>query len=318
MTLSFRTLSFKLGILPSMLVASLALGACQNSTSPNEKEKTEHAKAVDNELDNEDEALDANETTDKPITDYKSAEQTMISTLSDHRWTLISVMGKKSQPLNELAAVKDEVRLSFNQYQGQDTLNYSVGCNTISANYQLQGSVLSVDDSMSTKMLCPDLNAAENSLIDLMEGDSQIVVTKNDASQEEQTVLTQLTNEETTLVWEGQLTDQAKYNSKGETVFWAVNAKKISCNDTTADMCLQVKPITYDNQGIKSREGKWVPFAGVIDGYHPDGKHDEILRIQRYTVDADANIPASDSDLEAPSSAYAYVLDAVIESSVAE
>ncbi|MGP5338555.1 META domain-containing protein [Psychrobacter maritimus] len=216
MRLSFRTLSFKLGILPSMLVASLALGACQNSTSTNEKEKTEHAKAVDNEV----MASDADETTDEPITDNKSAEQAMISTLSDHRWTLISVMGNESQPLNELAAVKDEVRLSFNQYQGQNTLNYSVGCNTISANYQLQGSVLSVDDSMSTKMLCADLNAAENSLIDLMEGDSQIVVTKNDASQEEQAVLTQLTNEETTLVWEGQLTDQAKYNSKGETVFW--------------------------------------------------------------------------------------------------
>lgn len=314
MRLSFRTLSFKLGILPSMLVASLALGACQNSTSTNEKEKTEHAKAVDNEV----MASDADETTDEPITDNKSAEQAMISILSDHRWTLISVMGNKSQPLNELAAVKDEVRLSFNQYQGQNTLNYSVGCNTISANYQLQGSVLSVDDSMSTKMLCADLNAAENSLIDLMEGDSQIVVTKNDASQEEQTVLTQLTNEETTLVWEGQLTDQAKYNSKGETVFWAVNAKKTSCNDTTSEMCLQVKPITYDNQGIKSSEGQWAPFAGVIDGYQPDGKHDEVLRIQRYALDADTNTAANDNLLEAPSEAYAYVLDAVIESAVAE
>ena len=304
MRLSFRTLSFKLGILPSMLVASLALGACQNSTSTNEKEKTEHAKAVDNEV----MASDADETTDKPITDNKSAEQAMISTLSDHRWTLISVMGNESQPLNELAAVKDEVRLSFNQYQGQNTLNYSVGCNTISANYQLQGSVLSVDDSMSTKMLCADLNAAENSLINLMEGDSQIVVTKNDASQEEQAVLTQLTNEETTLVWEGQLTDQAKYNSKGETVFWAVNAKKTSCNDTTSEMCLQVKPITYDNQGIKSSEGQWAPFAGVINGYQPDGKHDEVLRIQRYVLDADTNTVANDNRLEAPSEAYAYVL----------
>ncbi|MGO2212753.1 META domain-containing protein [Psychrobacter alimentarius] len=314
MRLSFRTLSFKLGILPSMLVASLALGACQNSTSTNEKEKTEHAKAVDKEI----MASDADETTDEPITDNKSAEQAMISTLSDHRWTLISVMGNESQPLNELAAVKDEVRLSFNQYQGQNTLNYSVGCNTISANYQLQGSVLSVDDSMSTKMLCADLNAAENSLIDLMEGDSQIVVIKNDASQEEQAILTQLTNEETTLVWEGQLTDQAKYNSKGETVFWAVNAKKTSCNDSTSGMCLQVKPITYDNQGIKSSEGQWAPFAGVIDGYQPDGKHDEVLRIQRYALDADTNTAANDNRLEAPSEAYAYVLDAVIESAVAE
>lgn len=310
MTLSVRKLSVQLTVLPSILVASLALGACQNSTSTNEQGTIENAKTIDNESNRPASAPDADEVIDQPMIDNKNAEQA--TTLTDYRWTLISVMSPEAQSLDELAAVKEEVRLSFHQHQGQDTLNYSVGCNTISAHYQLQESVLSVDDSMSTKMACGDLNEAENRLIALMEGDSQIVFTKSDASQKEHPILTQLTADATTLVWEGRLTAQAKYNSKGETVFWAVNAQKTSCENTASKRCLQVKLMTYDSQGIKTGEGEWTPFAGVIDGYEHDGKHDEVLRLQRYALNK--NPASADQPLEATSEAYAYVLDAVIES----
>ena len=74
-------------------------------------------------------------------------------------------------------------------------------------------------------------------------------------------------------------------------------------------MCLQVKPITYDDQGIKVSEGKWSAFTSEIDGYQPDGMHNEVLRLQRYQLDY--NESAEDEE-------YAYVLDAVIESAVAE
>jgi hypothetical protein len=111
------------------------------------------------------------------------------------------------------------------------------------------------------------------------------------------------------LVWEGRLTSQAKYNSKGETVFWAVSSKMIPCADNDSEMCLQVKPITYDDQGIKTSEGKWAVFTGEIDGYQHDGMHDEVLRLQRYPLDSDDSTEGEE---------YAYVLDAVIESAVAE
>ena len=74
-------------------------------------------------------------------------------------------------------------------------------------------------------------------------------------------------------------------------------------------MCLQVKPITYDDQGIKVSEGEWSAFTGEIDGYQHDGMHDEVLRLQRYELDSNESTEGEE---------YAYVLDAVIESAVAE
>ena len=316
MTLSSRMLFLRLGILPTMLVASLALGACQDSISSHEQRKKESAKTLNNKAEDSDITSNDDMVIDESITNELSAEQQMIARLSDYRWTLMSAIDNKAQSLSTLMAAKDQVRLSFNQYQGQNTLSYSVGCNTISSVYQLQGSVLTVEDSMSTKMSCGDLDIAENNLIELMQGDSQLVLTENDQAQEDQPILTQLTSEATTLVWEGNLTAQAKYNSKGETVFWAVNAKKTLCEDNTSELCLQVKPIIYDDQGIKSSEGEWTPFVGVIDGYQHDGKHDEVLRLQRYQLDNSTK--ADNETLNESSETYAYVLDAVIESSVAE
>lgn len=315
MTLSFRTLSFTLGVLPTMLLASLALGACQDSMAPHEQDTTENVNSLNDKNETVDSvtAFDADALTEESTIEKPTAEQAMISNLSDYRWTLLSAMDDNSRPLNTLLAIKDQTRLSFNQYQGQNTLSYSVGCNTISASYQLQGSVLTIEDSMSTKMSCGDLDTAENDLIQLMEGDSQLTLSENSQDQNEQPTLTQFTNNSITLVWEGRLTAQAKYNSKGETVFWAVNAKEVPCEgtNTASEMCLQIKPITYDDQGIKSSEGEWTAFSGVIDGYQHDGQHDEVLRLQRYQVDTNAITDESNA-------AYAYVLDAVIESAVAE
>lgn len=316
MTLSSRMLFLRLGILPTMLVASLALGACQDSISSHEQKKKESAKTLNNKVEDSDITSNDDMVIDESMKNELNAEQKMIDHLSNYRWTLVSAIDNKAQSLSTLMATKDQVRLSFNQYQGQNTLSYSVGCNTISSVYQLQGSVLTVEDSMSTKMSCGDLDIAENNLIELMQGDSQLVLTENDQAQEDQPILTQLTSEATTLVWEGNLTAQAKYNSKGETVFWAVNAKKTLCEDNTSELCLQVKPIIYDDQGIKSSEGEWTPFVGVIDGYQHDGKHDEVLRLQRYQLDNSTK--ADNETLSESSETYAYVLDAVIESSVAE
>ena len=316
MTLSSRMLFLRLGILPTMLVASLALGACQDSISSHEQKKKESAKTLNNKVEDSDITSNDDMVIDESMKNELNAEQKMIDHLSNYRWTLVSAIDNKAQSLSTLMVTKDQVRLSFNQYQGQNTLSYSVGCNTISSVYQLQGSVLTVEDSMSTKMSCGDLDIAENNLIELMQGDSQLVLTENEQAQEDQPILTQLTSEATTLVWEGNLTAQAKYNSKGETVFWAVNAKKTLCEDNTSELCLQVKPITYDDQGIKSSEGEWASFVGVIDGYQHDGKHDEVLRLQRYQLDDSTK--ADNETLSESSETYAYVLDAVIESSVAE
>ena len=318
-TLSLTKRLAKFALLPSILAASLALGACQDASIPNENNVKESANTNGNTI-NADATINAESKADE-----MSTEEQMIANLSRYRWTLISATDKSAQPLNRLLDIKDQVRLSFSQYQGENTLSYSVGCNTMSAGYELQGHTLTIEDGMSTKMSCGELDKAENDLSQLMQGESQLTLvvdnnssinedSKNDNSKDvnlkiNKPILTQVTSDATTLVWEGKLTSQAKYNSKGETVFWAVNAKKIVCAENSLEMCLQVKPITYDDQGIKVSEGKWSAFTGDIDGYQPDGMHNEVLRLQRYQLDY--NESAEDEE-------YAYVLDAVIESAVVE
>ncbi|MGP5494341.1 META domain-containing protein [Psychrobacter celer] len=294
-------------LLSSMLVASLALSACQKSTAPADGDTADsHEAAATSQTDGDtliDDMNVENTDTDDGHDDELTAEQKMIANLSRYRWMLSDIHNAGSVPsVSMLTDIKDQVTLLFNQNQGQDTLSYSVGCNAMSAVYQLQGNTLTTEESMSTQMLCQDLNEAENRLNTLMQGTSELSVTTD-----ERPLLTQVTSDEVTLTWKGRLTSQAKYNSKGKTVFWAVNAKKVPCTAEGTQQCLQVKPITYDDQGIKTSEGKWAAFTGEIEGYQHDGKHDEVLRLQRYQLDA-----------EVKGEEYAYVLDAVIESSVVE
>lgn len=302
MTSSFTMLSSirsfsRFALVPSILAASLALGACQKDAAPTGGDAPDNTEAGT--------VTDATLNTDTANDTKLTAEQEMIKDLARYRWTLLDIDDKSGGPvITTLVDIKEQVTLLFNQNQGQNTLNYSVGCNTISAVYQLQGQTLTTEESMSTKMLCEDLNKAENRLNTLMQGSSQLSLTEG-----ENPVLTQVNSNAITLTWEGKLTSQAKYNSKGETVFWAVNAKKVACADDSSEMCLQVKPITYDDQGIKVSEGEWSAFTGEIDGYQHDGMHDEVLRLQRYELDSNESTEGEE---------YAYVLDAVIESAVAE
>ena len=316
LSLKFPYSTFKLALLPSVLAASLILTACQESSAPNE----------DSVQDSTNTTINADVDTDTSKVNKMSAEEEMITNLSRYRWTLVSATDKDSQPLNMLMEIKDQVRLSFNQYQGQNTLSYSVGCNTMSAIYRLRDSTLTIEESMSTKMSCGELDKAENNLSQLMQGDSELTLvaddsaksdsSKNDNPKVDTPTLTQITSNRATLVWQGKLTSQAKYNSKGETIFWAVNAKTIPCEDNSSQQCLQVKPITYDDQGIKTSEGQWTPFKGKIDGYQHDGKHDEVIRLQRYQLGNSETAEDATADISAEE--YAYVLDAVIESSVVE
>lgn len=291
-------------LLPSLLVASMTLIACNDTTKIQETElgtvaDTSDAGVVDNN----------NQTTDM-TTNTAPSESSMIDNLANYRWSLASAMDSNNQPITALTNIKEQVMLNFNN-QDKNTVSYSVGCNTISAGYELQEQeqkqVLSVKEGMSTKMSCGKLDTVENQLNEWMQGDSTISLTTSETPS-----LTQVTSEAVTLVWTGKMTAQAKYNSKGDTVFWAIDAQTKPCADNKTQMCLQIKPITYDGQGIKTEEGKVVEFAGVIDGYEHDETHDQVLRLQRFKTDVDSVL------VDNIDSKYAYVLDTIIESSVAK
>lgn len=292
------TKSAKLVWLPSLLAASLALSACNDISQTNDSEVAATNTISDVVTGS---AVTASDTTNAvPAT----AEQTMIDNLPRYRWTLATAMDNNHQPLSALMAIKDQVTLNFNQHQGQNSISYSVGCNTMGAAYQLEDQKLSIDESMSTKMSCGDLDIVESRLNELMQGDSELSLVVGEGTE-----LTQVTSDGVTLVWTGKMTPQAKYKGKATTVFWAVSANTKPCVDNNGQMCLQVKPVTYDEQGRKVDEGEVVEFAGTIDGYEHDNTQDQVLRLQRFKTEADT-VLVDNIDSE-----YAYVLDTVIETS---
>ncbi|MGP9557318.1 META domain-containing protein [Psychrobacter sp. AOP7-A1-24] len=308
--------TLKVLLLPSVMVVSLILSACHQEAASGENDMAETAEdsEVTNTATNEGLISSIKSTLNESKSTELSDKEKLMTTLSHHRWTLVSAVDANEQPVADLANINSRTTLSFNQYQGQDTLSYSVGCNTISAVYQLKGHTLTTEEGMSTKMSCGDLDGAENTLNTFMQGSSEFNIDQGDT-----TVLTQVTDDDVTLVWNGRLTAQAKYNSKGETVFWAVNSETVPCEASSSEQCLQIKPITYNNQGIKIHEGEWRVFFGEIDGYQHDSKHEEVLRLQRYALNIDdvseTSEPTKDDTADEK---YAYILDAVIESSVTE
>ncbi len=287
--------NLKILLLPAMMVTALTLSACNNISSASGTE-FKHV-TTDDVVDTDN---SSNDITEQSI----SAEEQMIDNLTRHHWTLVAANDDKRQPLLPLTDIKDQVTLTFSQYQGQNAVSYTVGCNMVNAAYQLQGNTLLIENGMSTKMSCDDLNVAEDTLNQLMQGESLLSFVEGISP-----MLTQTTND-AVLEWRGKLTAQAKYNSRGETIFWAVSAETKPCINNNTQTCLQVKPITYDDQGIKINEGNWTEFSGSIDGYQHDSKHDEVLRLQRYQLDA------SSADKGSKAEKYAYVLDTVIESSL--
>lgn len=299
-------------LLPSIVAVSLMLSACQkeNTAHDNEGSGISNTGEKVDSLAIEDRASDTNSATTESGSTTFTPEEKLMNTLSRHRWSLVRATDTNEQPISELTDIDGQGTLVFNP----ETLIYSVGCNTISAAYQLQGHTLSIEEGMSTKMSCSDLDMAENTLNTLMLGNSELKIEQSDSP-----VLTQFTNDNVTLVWNGRLTPQAKYNSKGEMVFWAVNAKEVNCDMNGEKQCLQVRPVTYNDQGVKIREGKWRVFAGEIDGYHHEGMHEEVLRLQRYRLETNELIESDETtENDTDNEKYAYVLDAVIESAVVE
>lgn len=108
--------------------------------------------------------------------------------------------------------------------------------------------------------------------------------------------------------WEmsGTPTAQTRYGGAAERIFLEVAPEKMACSDGVARnaQCLRVREIHYDANGVRQSMGEWHAFYGAIDGYtHTPGMR-SVLRIDRFKRQ---NAPAD-------ASAYAYVLDMVVES----
>lgn len=230
------------------------------------------------------------------------------ATLADYHWQLLSAKDKQGEPLSALEAIKDQVRLKFYLQQSTQYASFTVGCNSMSGNFTISNQQLKIGDVVSTEMYCEDLDPAERLMAQLMPGNSKLKlsVEKSNKSALTQPLLTQEFATGETLVWQGTATAEAKYQQQPDLVFWEVNHQLQDCPNPDQKTCLKVRPVYYDEQGIKKGVGDWDIFVDNIEGYNHDSSVDTVLRLKRFTVDP----------VEVKGKQFVYVFDRIVESSV--
>ncbi|OOR90697.1 hypothetical protein B0181_04565 [Moraxella caviae] len=157
------------------------------------------------------------------------------------------------------------------------TLSASVGCNILSANFELDDGKFTTDGTASTKMACGDLSQAENRLFAALERPSTLTF----GFRGDVPTLTQKAHG-TTYVWQG----KAKPVGEATTLFWEIDPEPNECIDDSTH-CLKVRNVQYDENGIKVGEGAWRNFYGEIQGYQHDKSVRQIIRLKAYTKQSD-------------------------------
>ena len=271
----------------SIVLASFSLSACQNTT-PIDPSTVKLPASSSAQATNTAQTLPLVKEDLAPEIDHVTAAD-----LSRYQWTLVSAVDSSNMRLVPLNAVKDQVLLNFGQLKEMNILRYSLGCNTMTGRLQLVDSVMTIEEGVSTKKFCAELDEAEKLLNRAMHGDSQLSIKRGAVP-----ILTQLADDNTTLVWQGTQSAEAKYG-QAEMIFWAVDHEVVPCPDGTTKECLKVKPIQYDVNGVKVGEGDWTLFDGEIEGFTHDRDHNQVIRLKRYTDEDKKSI---------------YVLDTVVES----
>ncbi|WP_019673007.1 META domain-containing protein [Psychrobacter lutiphocae] len=243
--------------------------------------------------------------TDKGINhSVEAARQINNSVLAAYDWQLLKATDSQNRPIDALNKIKQQVTASFGEQSNGYGIGFGVGCNSMGASYTLQSNVMQVGDIISTMMLCQELDAAEKQLAQLMDGRSQLSLTVTDNP-----VLTQKTENGSTLVWQGQQTPETRYGHKGDTVFWQIDHQLQPCpNPDDGTTCLKVREVFYDAQGIKTSVGDWQLIVEPIEGYQHDSGLVQVLRLKRFTVDP----------VDVKGKQYAYVLDRVVESAIVD
>ena len=180
-------------------------------------------------------------------------------------------------------------------------------CNMVGAGYTLNGDRMQVSRPMSTMRACADR--------DLMDLEQRVAAQLPQAQRYElrgdaaaPLLVLHFTDGSR---WElaGAPTPATRYGSAGEQVFLEVAPERVACHHPLMRnaQCLRVRDIRYGDNGVKQSVGDWRFFYGSIEGYQHETGIRNVLRLQRYSLAKNGQLPA-----DAPS--HAYVLDMVVES----
>lgn len=106
---------------------------------------------------------------------------------------------------------------------------------------------------------------------------------------------------------QGEPTSETIYGAPAETVFLEVAPQTEVCPNSTEN-CLKVRPVHYDENGVKTSVGEWTLFQpNAIKGFTHQPGVMSVLRVDRFPI---KNAPADMAK-------YAYELDMVVETGAA-
>lgn len=223
------------------------------------------------------------------------------STLPAYHWTL-STVTPKGQSAETAPTASDGKPLTLNFIDQR--LAVRGLCNVLGGSYTLEGERMGVDHLVSTMKACPDeqlmnyerdvrqhLPTVTRWQLDNSAAAPQLILTFADGS---------------TWTLQGEPTAATLYGGEPKRVFLEVAPERVACSHPLMPdyQCLQVREITYDDRGVKTRSGDWSNYYDQIQGYEHQPGVRNILRIDRYTRN---NAPAD-------ASSTVDILDMVVES----
>ena len=267
-------------LLPLALLIPLALAACNKPATP----------AAD------------------PAATSMAADQAAPPALADtaallpaYHWRLVVATDAQGQNIEALLTNADKpVQLDF----ADGRVSVSNTCNRMMGGFVLAGDTATMGPMASTLMACPDpaLAALDAEVGSRLAGEMKVASNAGDVPE---LVLVNAAGDR--FIFQGVPTPDTRFGGPGERVFLEVGAETQPCSHPLIPnkQCLQVREIKFDDNGLRVGEpGEWQHFYDQIEGFSHQPGTRNVLRVNRYTV---ANPPAD-------ASAYAYVLDMVVES----
>ncbi|WP_404302198.1 DUF4377 domain-containing protein [Alicycliphilus denitrificans] len=220
--------------------------------------------------------------------------------LAAYDWNLTAALDAQGRPDGRwLPAGHDPLQLHF---EGQQ-LSVRKLCNLLGARFGTRGDEMQLAQPLSTKRAC-----ADPALMQLEQRvGAQLPTVQRYQLHAGGTPRLQLFFADGSR-WElaGQPTPQTQYGGPGERMFLEVAPERVACSrgPVQTAQCLRVRELRYGDNGVKTHVGPWQPFYDEVQGYTHEPGVRTVLRLNRFKRQ---NAPAD-------ASAYAYVLDMVVES----
>ncbi|TCM69860.1 heat shock protein HslJ [Acinetobacter calcoaceticus] len=210
-------------------------------------------------------------------------------TLVDYQWSYQPTATQKPIVLN---FAKQDQRLSI-----------STGCNTLNTSWRIDNGLIITGNGASTMKACEPALMKQEQFVAALFNNAKVPFSVSQ-TQPQTAVLTIITAQGEKLVFNGEMTAEAKYQSQPETIFLEISPVTKSCTGVAPQTCLQVREIKFDQNGVKTQVDKdWTYFYDGIQGFTHVPTERQVVRIKRYEI----KNPAADQ------SKYAYVQDMIVE-----